>query len=86
MPSGPPGKTTSPVEVTNISGNGIWLRAAGKEQFLSFDDFPWFRNAPVARVLHVEEPSPGHYYWPELDVDLSSDIIAHPGRFPLTGK
>jgi hypothetical protein len=38
---------------------------------------------PVKHVFKVEEPHPGDLYWPDLDVDLSLDIIQHPERFPL---
>jgi hypothetical protein len=31
----------------------------------------------------VEEPSVGHFYWPDLDVDLTAEIIEDPERFPL---
>ena len=86
MSSKPLGRSTSQVEVTNISAHGIWLLASGTEMFLSYDDFPWFKDAPVAKILNVEEPSPGHFYWPDLDVDLTAEIINHPERFPLTAK
>ena len=86
MSSLPHGESTSPAEVTNISGNGIWLLAAGVEHFLPFDDFPWFKDAPVAKILNVEEPTPGHFYWPELDVDLGVESIENPQRFPLRAK
>ena len=71
------------VEVTNISKHGFWLMTGTVERFLPFDEFPWFRNAPVAHILNVEEPSPGHYHWPDLDVDLSLKIIERPQDFPL---
>ena len=45
---------------------GFW--AGDAELFLPFEDFPWFRDAPVGKVLNVQEPSPGHFYWPDLDV------------------
>ena len=86
MSSEPLGKITSQVEVTNISTHGIWLLASGAEMFLSYEDFPWFKDAPVAKILNVEEPSPSHFYWPDLDVDLTAEIINHPERFPLTAK
>jgi len=54
--------------------------------FMSYDDFPWFRDQPVKNIFKVEEPSPGHYYWPELDVDLTHEMIDHPERFPLKAK
>jgi len=86
MSSRPLGKNTSPVEVTNISSHGIWLLAAGTELFLSYNDFPWFKEMPVAKIVNVEEPTPGHYYWPDLDVDLTTERIEHPERFPLKAK
>jgi hypothetical protein len=81
-----PGATTSAIEVTNISKHGLWVLTSEGEHFLPFADFPWFRDASVGHILNVEEPTPGHYYWPDLDVDLSLNIIKDPGRFPLTAK
>jgi Protein of unknown function (DUF2442) len=78
-----PGTVISGLEVTNISRHGFWLLTDKGERFLAFDDFPWFRNAPVGQILNVEEPSPGHYYWPDLDVDLSLKIIESPEDYPL---
>jgi len=83
MSSPVPGKNTSAVEVTNISNQGVWFLAQDKEFFMSYEDFPWFKDVPIGKILHVEEPSPGHYYWPDLDVDLTEEIIEHPERFPL---
>jgi len=77
------GKDTSLVEVTHISSHGVWLLAHGKELFMSYQDFPWFKDQPVKTIIHVEEPSPGHYYWPEIDIDLTEEIIEHPEKFPL---
>ena len=45
-----------------------------------------FKDAPVGKILNVEEPTPGHFYWPELDVDLGIESIEHPERFPLKAK
>ncbi len=81
-----PGKTISAPEVTNISSHGIWLLTKEQEHFLSYKDFPWFMEASVGKILHVEEPSPGHYYWPDLDIDLGIETIKHPERFPLKAK
>ena len=77
------GKNTSLAEVTNISSHGIWLLARGKELFISYEEFPWFKDAPIGKIFNVEEPTPGHFYWPELDVDLGIESIEHPERFPL---
>ena len=77
------GKNTSTVEVTNISSHGIWLLTTGKELFIPYDEFPWFKDAPIGKIINVVEPAPGHFYWPELDVDLGIESIEHPERFPL---
>lgn len=80
------GKSISPVEVTNISGHGIWLLADNRELFMPFREFPWFRDSPVGKVLNVEELCPGHFYWPDLDIDLTMEIILYPEQFPLKAK
>jgi hypothetical protein len=86
MKSSPPGNNTSAPEITNISAHGIWLLTGGQELFLSYDDFPWFRDHAIKDVCELEEPQPGHFYWPKLDVDLSLDMIQHPENFPLKAK
>lgn len=77
------GDNTSAVEVTHISIHGVWLLTRNKELFMSYEDFPWFKNQTVQSIMNVEEPSPGHFYWPDIDVDLTEEIIAHPEHFPL---
>lgn len=86
MKSAPRGDDTSQVEVSGISPHGIWLFLGDREVFLPFADFPWFRDAPVAGVLHVERPHLHHLYWPDLDVDLSVESILNPERFPLISR
>ena len=80
------GIDTSPLEVTNISPHGIWLLTTEEELFLSFEEFPWFKEARVSAILHVECPQPGHFYWPDMDVDLTLESIRHPERYPLVSK
>ena len=81
-----PGSVTSAVEVTNVSQHGLWLLIHEQEVFLPFDQFPWFQDAPIGKVVHVELPSEQHLYWPELDVDLELESIFHPERYPLTSR
>jgi len=83
MSSLAPGPTTSNVEVTNISAHGVWLLFHERELFMSYEDFPWFRDQPVKFILNVEEQSPEHFHWPDIDVDLTAEMIEHPERFPL---
>ncbi|MBL4901788.1 MAG: DUF2442 domain-containing protein [Desulfocapsa sp.] len=80
------GTNTLAVEVTNITTHGVWLLAHGKELFMSYEDFPWFKNQTVKSIISVEELSLGHFYWPDIDVDLTEEIIEHPKRFPLKVK
>lgn len=80
------GMSTLKVEVTNVSVHGLWLLIGNAEKFVTFDDFPWFRNASIGQISNVEMPQPGHLYWPELDVDLSVESLDHPERFPLVSK
>ena len=80
------GKIASDVEVTNISTHGIWLLVDEREFFLSYEDFPWFKEVPIGNILRIEQPTPGHFYWPNLDVDLGIESIEHPERFPLKAK
>lgn len=86
MRSAKRGRRTSAVEVTNVSPHGIWLLVGGVEKFMAFDDFPWFRDAPISAVLEVERPSAGHLYWPALDIDLAEESLDDPSKFPLVSK
>jgi len=80
------GKNISAVEVTHVSAHGVWLLAHGKELFMSYEDFPWFKDQSIKSILNVLEESPGHFYWPDIDVDLTEQIIEHPERFPNKAK
>ncbi len=80
------GKNTSAVEVTHISSDGVWLLSRDRELFMSYEDFPWFKDVPVGKIINVQEPHAGHFYWPDLDVDLSIESNEHPEKFPLKLK
>ena len=86
MSSKPLGLGTSGLEVTGISAHGIRLLVDGRELFLSYGNFPWFKDASVAGILNVQQPSPGHLHWPDLDVDLGIEAMENPERFPLRAK
>lgn len=76
----------SATHIAEVSEKGIRLQVGDRELFLPYEDFPWFRDASIAKVLNVEQHTPGHFYWPDLDVDLGIDSIEHPERFPLKAK
>lgn len=78
-----PGTAISAPEVTHVSKHGLWLLRDDEELFLPFEQFPWFRQATIEQITHVEAPGPDHLYWPELDIDLAVESIRHPEAFPL---
>ena len=86
MTSAALGRNIFPAEVTNVSAHGFWLLLGDRELFLSFAEFPWFRNAAIGHLTHVELPQPHHLHWPDLDVDLDLESIEHPERFPLVAR
>ncbi len=86
MTSSNRGIDTSAVEVSHISRFGIWLLAHDRERFPPYDKFPWFLAGTVAAVLHVVEAAPGHFRWPDLDVDLTDAMIDDPDRYPLVSR
>jgi hypothetical protein len=80
------GTDTSGVEVTHISKHGIWLLINEKERFLSFENFPWFKDASVSAIHNVQLLNEHHLYWPDMDVDLAMESIEDAGGFPLVAK
>ncbi len=86
MKSSALGNSILETEVTHISSHGIWLLAHDKELFLSYEEFPWFKDQPVKAIINVTEQGANHFYWPDIDVDLTTESIEHPDRFPLKAK
>jgi hypothetical protein len=66
-----------------VSPHGFWLLVGGREFFLAFTDFPWFRRATLQQLFAIELSHRSHLYWPELDVDLDLKQIQHPEKYPL---
>jgi len=77
------GKNTSKVEVSNIDSRGFWLYIEGKEYFLSYGQYPWFKEAKVKEILNVKCLHNFHLYWPDLDIDLELNCLANPANYPL---
>ena len=86
MNSSVDGKNISEIEIQNISGFGIWLLVRGKEYFMSYEKFPWFKNTNINQILNVNLSPTGKLYWSDLDIDLSVEILEAPERFPLIAK
>jgi hypothetical protein len=86
MRSARPGKSISAVEVANVSPHGFWLLIGDQERFVSFKDFPWFREATIGELTNVELPSAHHLHWPDLDVDVAVESLDYPERYPLVSN
>ena len=80
------GVSTSQVEVSTISRHGIWLFVKDTEYFLSFDEYPWFRDAKIGDIMKVELLNDHHLRWDTLDVDLELESLTNPENYPLVYK
>jgi hypothetical protein len=70
-------------EVLNVSPHGLWLLVDGKEHFLDYEQFPWFKDAVVRQIFDVQFLHGHHLRWPQLDVDLELDSLGEPQNYPL---
>jgi hypothetical protein len=80
------GTLTSEVEITNVDNYGIWILVNDREYFLSYKEYPWFRNANIKDIIEVELLNEFHLYWRTLDVDLCIDSLEKPDEYPLIAK
>jgi len=80
------GRNTSDPEVLGVSKNGVWIFVAGKEHFLPFTAYPWFRDAKISQIYNVILVHPRHLRWPDLDVDLHVESLENPAHYPLVYK
>ncbi len=86
MKSHAPGASTSEPEIGNIDAHGIWVCVVGREYFLPYSEYPWFKDATVRQIADVRLLHGEHLHWPALDVDLSLDSLERPEEYPLTAK
>ena len=80
------GRRISRVEVTTVTPKGFSLLIGRREFFVTFRDFPWFRDASIAQLMAVTLPSPHHLNWPALDIDLAVESLEQPERYPLLSR
>jgi hypothetical protein len=74
------------VNVENITPFGLWLFVNGHEYFLSYQDYPYFKDHTLKAIQNVELLHGYHLYWPDLDVDLEIDNLENPEKYPLKSK
>ncbi|MBI4726048.1 DUF2442 domain-containing protein [candidate division TA06 bacterium] len=80
-----PGKNIL-LSVENITPFGIWLFVKEKEYFLSFQQYPYFKDQTLNSIQNVQLLHGYHLYWPDLDVDLEIDNLENPGKYKLRSK
>lgn len=85
-----PGANSSPAEITSITAVGFWLLIDDRKDipaeclyFVPFTDYPAFLRATVEQIVRVEQPGPGQFHWPDLDIDIELAALEQPERFPL---
>jgi hypothetical protein len=71
------------VSIENITPSGIWLFVKGKEYFLSYEKYPYFRDHNLSSIQNVQLLHGNHLYWSDLDVDLEIDNLENPEKYSL---
>ena len=77
------GQNISDIDVSLVTAKGLWILVHSKEYFLSFEDYPWFRDARITEIMNVELKHQHHLRWNDLDIDIELDGLEHPERYPL---
>ncbi len=77
------GKNILNSSITSVTSFGFWILCNDKEYFVSFADYPEFKNANVVSIFNVEQLSPNQLRWNELDIDIELDALENPSVFPL---
>ncbi len=76
------GKNILKIEI-HTSPFGMWLLVLDTEYFLSYKEYPWFRDAKISEIHEVELTHGSHLHWSSLDVDLDLDSLVNPEKYPL---
>jgi hypothetical protein len=79
-------RTSVEAEVLGLTPHALWLLVGDREFMLDFTRFPWFARASIEDVTDMELVHGKHLHWPRLDVDLHTDSIDFPERFPLVSR
>ncbi len=75
------GTTISDSCITNVSEQGIWLFANGKEYFIAFADYPMLKSIPVQKIFTVKYFHPEHLLWEEFDIDIELSALVNPENY-----
>lgn len=73
-------------EVTNIGEDGFWILYDNKEYFISFEDYPVFKDTTVKDIYSMKVIAPGQLRWECLDCDIEIIALESPYEYPLIYK
>ena len=74
------------VSVENLTSFGIWIFVKGKEYFLNYQDYPYFKDQPIKAIQNIKLLHGFHLHWPDLDIDLEIDNLDNSEKYPLKSK
>jgi hypothetical protein len=74
------------ISVENITPFGIWLFVKEKEYFLTYMEFPYFKDQTLSSIQNVQLLHGYHLFWPDLDIDLEIENLENPEKYPLKSK
>lgn len=57
-----------------------------EEVYLPLGHFPWFKDASLAQMLNVRQPSNHRLCWPDLGIDLAPESISCSEPSSLVGN
>ena len=72
--------------ITNIEKFGFWMLLSDKEYFISYKDYPKFKNATIEQIFDFNLPSPNQICWSKLDIDIEIEALENPAHFTLIYK
>jgi hypothetical protein len=58
----------------------------GKEYFLSYEQYPYFKDQSLRVIQNVKLLHGFHLYWPVLDADLEIDNLENSEKYPLKSR
>jgi hypothetical protein len=54
-----------------------------KEYFISFSDYPAFKDTTINQILNFNYIPPKQLSWESLDIDIEIEALEYPQQFPL---
>lgn len=81
-----PSSQDTSASVLMINDKGQMISVQGQDYFISYNRIPWMRNASIADALNVQMCGRNAIEWPSLDVELETDSMKRPERYPLIMK